>query len=91
MTKNTRNLRIGDIVTGTYHGIKFQGEIRCFDVYGSCTVALTSPITVYGSERDSVHYTHQDRRNQELVIVDYYEGEGNTKQISQGIWAGSRV
>jgi hypothetical protein len=50
--KMTRtSLKIGDAVTGSYHGVAFEGVVSGHDGGGYTDVTLTTPIVVRGSER----------------------------------------
>lgn len=63
-------LRLGDTVTGNYHGVSFTGTVGGYDGSGYVYIKFASPVTVYGVARDEVGiHPDSDERDSLRIIA----------------------
>ena len=80
----TTSMKLGDTVSGEYHGAKFEGIITAFDASGFCYVRLAAPVIVHGCERDDLAIDSYERKSLTFVKA------GPELQASDVLEMGSR-
>lgn len=68
-------MKLGNKVSGTYHGVKFSGVLDAYDGSGYVYVKLDAFLTVYGIRRDELAFSPYER---DEIKVD---AEGETGEI----------
>jgi hypothetical protein len=77
----TKSLRLGDTVSGTYHGVAFTGVIKSYDGSGYLYVAPVGELVVYGIARDTIAICPDSEERDSLKLVSRPETIPEVKDL----------
>ena len=85
----TSTFKIGDTVSGIYHGVKFVGLLSGYDGSGYLYIDFSESITVYGEKRQGVSIGRDSYEYPTLRLVSRPEVTPAIKMMSESAMGGA--